>query len=346
MTSAIDEICIRTSKEERIVGMDQVPIEVARAVRKMVKPFPERQEPAKHNNSFQPLVQKEMSPVLVSTDPPERILLALLYWNAKESTHSPAQLKTLVTLIREHQGIFACNEYDLRLPKPQTLISNMKRPLSITETPRPLLRLTLGTLFEILDSMHKTEVIQPCHSDWAYAVLLDIKNDGTHRLTIDSQPLDNLTGCIQFPKLSSDNALNTLRKATYFSSIKIAKGFHQIPIDKKSPDQLALVTPIGRWEWRMTPMGLLSTPSAFRAFMQRTLEGLQHCTLIYEDDIVVFTRDFSAHMKALQAVFERLQEFDVKIIRPKSEFCRTSIRCPGSTVSSREIMILRIDLCD
>lgn len=342
MGFTINEIGIRTPEKEDIISVDQAPTEVAKGIRDLVDPSFDYWELSKYDKEDEPRVKMGSNPELVKQlnldDLPDEILLAISYWNLKETTLSASQLRALVDLLQEYQDVFARDEYDLgRFNQWSHTIDTGDHP-PIKAKPRPLSQVKLEALAKILENMYKTGLIQPSRSDWASAILLVPKKDGTYRLVIDFRPLNKVAKCCQFPLPRINDMLNALRGATYFSAMDLAKGFHQVPIDEQSMHKLAFVTPIGQWEWKVTPMGLHSAPAAFQAAMQQALAGLQHCTLVYVDDIVVFTKDFDSHLEALRAVFERLREFDLKASRPKCEFCRTSIKYLGHIVSSSGIM--------
>ena len=150
------------------------------------------------------------------------------------------------------------------------------------------------------------------------------KKDGSWRMCVDFRPLNAIATCSQYPLPRINDILQNLQGAKYFSALDLAKGFHQIPLAEESKPKLAFVTPgLGQWEWETTPMGLHSGPAAFQSCMQQVLAGLEDTTLVYIDDIIVFTKTFEEHLVALEEMFKRLKEYNLKASRPKCEFART-----------------------
>ena len=43
------------------------------------------------------------------------------------------------------------------------------------------------------------------------------------------------------------------------------------------------------YEWVVMPMGLSTAPASFQRWMEKSLEGFEGTTLIYLDDVLVFS---------------------------------------------------------
>ena len=68
------------------------------------------------------------------------------------------------------------------------------------------------------------------------------------------------------------------------------------------------------------PFGLCYAPAMFQRLMERCMGdiNLRDC-LIYFDDIITFSSTFEEHLERLQAVFECLQEHNLKLKPSKCE---------------------------
>ena len=64
--------------------------------------------------------------------------------------------------------------------------------------------------------------------------------------------------------------------------------------------------------------------------------SLRDC-LIYLDDIIIFSLTFEEHMERLQAVFERLQEHNLKLKSSKCELFKERVSYMGHVVSEEGI---------
>ena len=314
--------------------------EEARGLQDLVDKTYDHWEPGKFDDK-EPRVKMGTNPDLpVQTpmkDVPENVSKVLKYWNLIEKTLSMKQLLQAAELLEKYNQVFAQDEYDLGRFNRWCHKVDTGDHLPIKAKPRQLSQDKRTALEEILEEMQKTGLIRPSRSDWASAILLVLKKNGAYRLVIDFRELNKVARCCQFPLPRINDMLNALRGAKYFSAMDLAKGFHQIPLEESSKHKLAFVTPNGQYEWNVTPMGLHSSPAAFQSAMQEALAGLEYCTLVYVDDIILFTKDWDSHLKMLEEVFHRLEDFGLKASRPKCEFCRTQLRYLGHVVSSSGI---------
>ena len=77
-------------------------------------------------------------------------------------------------------------------------------------------------------------------------------------------------------------------------------------------------------------------PAMFQRLMQNCLGELNLTyTLIYLDDVIVYSRTKEEHLTQLRAVFERFQESGLKLKPSKCNFFCTEINYLGHTVSAK-----------
>jgi len=96
---------------------------------------------------------------------------------------------------------------------------------------------------------------------------------------------------LQLPRI--DDSLSALSGAKWFSTLDLASGYWQVPMDPASSDKAAFVTTSGLYEWTVMPFGLTLSPSTFEWLMELISAGLRFETcLIYLDDIIVYGKSF------------------------------------------------------
>ena len=96
---------------------------------------------------------------------------------------------------------------------------------------------------------------------------------------------------------------------------------------------------LGFYEFTCMPFRLCNTPATFQCLMQNTLGelNLTYC-VIYLDDIIVFSRTEEEHLEHLRVVFERFQEFNLKLKPLKCSFFQLEIVYLAHHISQRGIL--------
>ena len=86
------------------------------------------------------------------------------------------------------------------------------------------------------------------------------------------------------------------------------------------------------------PFGLTNAPATFQHLMETCLGELHlNWSIIYLDDIIIFSKTPQEHLKWLQGVFEHLAQLGLKLKPSKCEFFRDSLRYLGHIVSKKGI---------
>ena len=137
--------------------------------------------------------------------------------------------------------------------------------------------------------------VVPSCSPWASPILLVPKDQGKKlRLCIDFRDLNALTKKDRFPLPRIDLLLHRASKARVFSKIDLASGFHQIEVFPPHRELTAFILPEtidgqSLWEWKVMPFGLVNAPSTFQRAMSTSLRGCEAFSVVYIDDILVFS---------------------------------------------------------
>ena len=88
-------------------------------------------------------------------------------------------------------------------------------------------------------------------------------------------------------------------------SATLSKGYRQISIPQEHIPKTAFVMPDGSYEFLKMPFGMINSAATFKRAMKKLLHGLENVEF-YWDDILVHTRTWEEHIKALRELFRRL----------------------------------------
>ena len=155
---------------------------------------------------------------------------------------------------------------------------------------------------------------------------------------IDYRKLNDLTINDKYPLPRMDDILENLGKCTYFTTLDLAQGFHQIPMDEKSIEKTAFTVENGHYEYLRLPFGLKGAPATFQRMMDKVLmKYLYKFCFVYMDDIVIFSKSLQEHMQHIKLVFNELRNYNLKIQLDKSEFLRKDVPFLGHIITPEGI---------
>ena len=182
-------------------------------------------------------------------------------------------------------------------------------------------------------------LIRTSNSPWSSPVLMIRKPDGGIRFCIDYRKLNNITVKDSYPLPRIDDLLDVLGGATYFSSMDIASGYWNVPMEKNSIPKTAFTCKFGLYEWVVMPFGLTNAPACFQKLMDEVLRDLKwKICLVYLDDCVVFSQDFDSHLIRLKQILKRFLKAGFKLKLKKCHWGRNSIPFLGHLVTNRGIL--------
>jgi hypothetical protein len=188
---------------------------------------------------------------------------------------------------------------------------------------------------QVQEMLHKG-LIQPSNSGFSSPVLLVKKKDKTWRFCVDYIHLNALTVKFKYPVPIIDELLDELHGASWFSSLDLRAGFHQILMKPGEEFKTAFQTHIGHFEFRVIAFGLTVAPTTFQKAMNATLEPLlRKCVLVSFDGILVYSSSLEDHLFHSQQVLELLDADQWKVKMSKCSFAQNQITYLGHIVSAQ-----------
>ena len=193
---------------------------------------------------------------------------------------------------------------------------------------------------ESIDDMLKAGIIRPSFSPWNFpVVIVDKKPDlagikPKPRICIDYRSLNSIVHKKSFPIPLIDDILGNLESSTYFTTLDLRAGFHQIKLTNRSIPKTAFSCFKGKYEYTTMPFGISLAPSYFQAMANKLLLGLEHFAIAYIDDILIYTKgDLQDHLKHVQLVMDRLEKHFLRLKLSKCSFARNEIKYLGFIVN-------------
>lgn len=179
-------------------------------------------------------------------------------------------------------------------------------------------------------------IIQPSSSPFSSPVLLVRKKDGSYHFCVDFRQLNALTAKGKFPVPVFDQLMDELAHASWFSTLDLRAGFHQILLQPGEEYKTAFQTHLGQYEFRVIAFGLTGAPGTFQGAMNATLSpGLRRFAIVFFDDILVYSRTYEEHLSHLAQVFQWLAADQWRLKLSKCTFAQRSIAYLGHIISEQ-----------
>lgn len=186
-----------------------------------------------------------------------------------------------------------------------------------------------------LQKLLDTDVIEECDSPWAANVVLVTKKDGGVRLCVDYRKLNAVTEPDRYPLPRIEDVLHAAKNTSFMTTCDLRSGYFQIGVEPDDRDKTAFVSPLGCFRFKRMPMGLRNSGATFQRLMDRFKSGkeLTNVSLLtYLDDVIILSESFPKHLEDLEAVFNRLEMYNLRINREKSCFARESVKFLGHVI--------------
>ena len=176
-------------------------------------------------------------------------------------------------------------------------------------------------------------VIEESRSPWGAPVIIVYRNSKP-RVCIDFRRLNKATVADQHPIPKQTDILQALSGAQYLSVFDALSGFTQLEFDEVSRPITAIRTHRGLHQFKRMPFGWRNGPPVFQRAMQEILSPfLWIFTLVYIDDIVVYSKTFKDHLEHVDSVLKAIASSGLTLSPPKCHIGYRSIVVLGNIVS-------------
>ena len=242
-------------------------------------------------------------------------------------------------LIESFADVFSSGDHDLGRTSlaEHTINTGNSRPVKVPPRRIPIHKRQEAE--ETIEKLKQQGLIEPSQSPWSSALVFVRKKDGTLRCCVDYRLLNAATIKDTYPLPRIDATLDALSGSTWFSTLDLKSGYHQIILSESDRPKTAFSCGNGGlWHWRVMPFGLSNAPATFERLMETVLSGLHwQSALVYLDDIVVFGRSFTEKLDRLREVLRRLRQANLKLNPKKCALFRTEVPFLGHIVSAEGV---------
>ena len=188
---------------------------------------------------------------------------------------------------------------------------------------------------ELLDKevqyMLKNDIIEESQSNWSSPCILVPKHDGGFRFCTDFRKVNDKTKSDSFPIPRIADCIDQIGNAKFVSTFDMLKGYWQVPLTQRAREISAFVTPSGLYQYKVMPFGMKNAPATFQRMVNKLVRDIDGCEG-YIDDVVIYSDNWSDHIRQIKRFFQIMREAKLTINLMKSEFGKATVKYLGHIV--------------
>ncbi|XP_060103255.1 uncharacterized protein LOC132577484, partial [Heteronotia binoei] len=197
----------------------------------------------------------------------------------------------------------------------------------------PMSEPELAALRDFLDKNLKRGFIRPSTSPLSAPVLFVKKKSGELRLCNDYRALNKITIRDRYPLPLIPELLDRLKGAQIYTKLDLRGAYNLVRIRPGDEWKTAFGTRYGQYEHLVMPFGLTNAPAVFQRFMNDIFRDLlDRFTIIYLDDILIYSHNPAQHAEHVRQVLQRLRAHGLYAKLEKCDFDLRSVEFLGHII--------------
>ncbi|CCG84601.2 protein of unknown function [Taphrina deformans PYCC 5710] len=196
----------------------------------------------------------------------------------------------------------------------------------------------LGTLKEYIDDNLSKGFIRQSSSPAGAPVLFVKKKDGSLRLCVDYRGLNAITIKDRAPLPLIKETFDCIRGSTVFTCLDLRGAYNLLRVAAGEEWRSAFRTRYGLFEYCVMPFGLCNAPATFQTMINDVLRPfLDHFVVVYLDDICIYSKNQTDHVKHVTLVLETLEKHNLYVKAEKCIWHASQVPFLGFIISDKGI---------
>ena len=240
-------------------------------------------------------------------------------------------LSQVQLLKNKYKQVFAEGLGTMKKCKAHLRVKSEAKP--VFHRPRSVPYAIKETIEKEIERLEKDGIIEKVeHSEWAAPIVPVPKGDGQIRICGDYKVTVNANLEVdQHPLPKPEDLFTSLSGGQKFSKLDLKHAYQQMMLDSDSRKYVTINTHKGLYCYTRLPFGIASAPAIFQRAMDSILQGIPQ-VLCYLDDILITGASKEDHLRNLEKVLSRLQEYGIRVNANKCVFMQSSVEYLGHII--------------
>lgn len=202
---------------------------------------------------------------------------------------------------------------------------------------RQLSSVETAAMEEYVTEKLATGVIRPSHAPAAANILFVPKKDGQLRLCVDYRGLNSVTRKDKYPLPLLRELIRAAEGHQFYCTLDIKDAFNHIQVRLGDEAKTAFKTNQGMFEYTRMPFGVTNGPSVFQRFIDRVMYPHRSRSVVYLDDILIFSNDFEEIVNTVSAVRKTLEDNAIPVNEKKCQPIGTEVIFVGVRITPEAV---------
>ena len=257
-----------------------------------------------------------------------------LDWNSRKFLQTGKSTEDNVQeLLQKYSQIFTAESGKVKGMKASLTLKENAQPKFCKARPVPYA--LKERVEKELDRLESEGIIQKVdHSDWATPIVAVPKGDNSVRICGDYKVTVNPQLKVdQYPLPRIQDIFASLAGGQKFTKIDLRQAYNQLEMSEDSKSYLTINTHKGLYSYNRLVFGIAASPSIWQRTMDQILKDIPNTSCIL-DDIIITGESDEEHLKTLETVLQRLQDYNLRVNRDKCSFFQEEMTYCGHKINA------------
>ena len=176
------------------------------------------------------------------------------------------------------------------------------------------------------------------YSNYNAPMIVVRKPSGAIRIVNNFTALNKKTQDEKYCMPNSQELLNRVAKGLLITRLDMTVAYYQIPLNKDSQHLTSFNTHIGRFVYKVLPMGMRTASISCQRLADILLRGTHRFAGSLMDDLLIFDMNFNDHLRHVREILGRLRQAGLTVNPKKCTIAANEIKILGHEIKDGKIL--------